>query len=313
MWCKLLIYAFLFPDLNEVPVSSRLSFKPWENTALGWINNPTRPSGIFYNSVLPKFYQSFWQYYPDTKQFRAAFIIERCRQFNVKTQVESLSKKINYLLSDINPACAGLLLKADYSPKPGDRAIINLTKENNLQLKALIEKIETELNTHDASLFINAGRKMKSGRECHHDFNNSMKVELSILRTRIIELNRKLEKSEEIYKAVWAHKYKPTGISEAKKRINNKFKAEKRRKRSMLDKVLRVFISLGGEADGEYYSPAFGIPQITNLAIPLEDLTHSNLTDCLELLVKDDCFVESALEEVQLFLVKHKREDSAME
>jgi hypothetical protein len=31
----------------------------------------------------------------------------------------------------------------------------------------------------------------------------------------------------------------------------------------MLDKVLRVFISLGGEADGEYYSPAFGIPQIT--------------------------------------------------
>lgn len=81
----------------------------------------------------------------------------------------------------------------------------------------------------------------------------------------------------------------------------------------MLDKVLRVFISLGGEADGEYYSPAFGILQITNLAIPLEDLTHSNLTDCLELLVKDDCFVESALEEVQLFLVKHKREDSAME
>jgi hypothetical protein len=53
----------------------------------------------------------------------------------------------------------------------------------------------------------------------------------------------------------------------------------------MLDKVLRVFISLGGEADGEYYSPAFGIPQITKLAIPLEDLTHSNLTDCLELLV----------------------------
>jgi hypothetical protein len=36
----------------------------------------------------------------------------------------------------------------------------------------------------------------------------------------------KLEKSEEIYKAVWAHKYKPTGISEAKKRINNKFKGE---------------------------------------------------------------------------------------
>jgi hypothetical protein len=160
---------------------------------------------------------------------------------------------------------------------------------------------------------VKAGRKMKSGRGCHHDFINSMKVELSILRTRIIELNRKFEKSEEIYKAVWAHKYKPTGIYEAKIRINNKFKAEKRRKRSMLDKVVHVFISLGGEADGEYYSPAFGILQITNLAIPLEDLTHSNLTDCLELLFKDGCFVESALEEVQLFLVMHKREDSAME
>jgi hypothetical protein len=40
---------------------------------------------------------------------------------------------------------------------------------------------------------------------------------------------------------------------------------------------------------------------------------YFKMTDCLEILVKDGCFVESALEEVQLFLVKHKREDSAME
>jgi hypothetical protein len=63
---------------------------------------------------------------------------------------------------------------------------------------------------------------------CYHTSNHlsrchkhtSLSVELSILRTRIIELNRKFEKSEEIYKAVWAHKYKPTGIYEAKIRIN---------------------------------------------------------------------------------------------
>jgi hypothetical protein len=30
----------------------------------------------------------------------------------------------------------------------------------------------------------------------------------------------------------------------------------------MLDKVVHVFISLGGEADGEYYSPAFGVHDV---------------------------------------------------
>ena len=97
------------------------SLKPWENT---WINNPMRPSGFFLqlcsSQILPEFLAILSRH---KKQFRATYIIERSPQFNVKTQVESLSKTINYLISDINPACAGVSLKADYSPKPGESSI----------------------------------------------------------------------------------------------------------------------------------------------------------------------------------------------
>ncbi|CAC5356542.1 unnamed protein product [Mytilus coruscus] len=182
-------------DLNEVPASSMIPrCRPWENTAFGWINGPTRPSGVYYNSILPNFYQSFWPYYPDPKQFKKAFIMERSRQYNINTQTESISKKIQYMLSD-NPACVGKFMTSDdYTPKPGDRAIIKLNRDNTEDLKVLVERVESDVNTHDSSLFINSGRKLKSGRDCHHSFNNFIKNELSTLKTRLLDLNNNLDK-----------------------------------------------------------------------------------------------------------------------
>lgn len=239
-----------------------------------------------------------------------AFIMERSRQLNINDKIASISKKIKYIISE-NPACVGkFMISGDhYTPKPGDRSIIKNNRDTTENLKVLVEMIESEVTNHDSSLFINSGRKLKSGRDCHHTFNNYIKKELATLKTQLMDLNNSLDKYEKKYLAIWVHKNKPSRISDAKRKTNNKFKSEKRRKQHMLNKVLNVFISLGGDADGDYYSPTYGIPQITSLEIPLEDLTHRYLTDCLELLVKDGCFAESALEDVQLFLAKQKREN----
>ena len=56
---------------RDADVDSRstklLKTRPWENSRQGWIVNPQRPTGKFYNSIMPDFYRSFWPFYPDEK------------------------------------------------------------------------------------------------------------------------------------------------------------------------------------------------------------------------------------------------------
>ena len=53
---------------RDADVDSRstklLKTRPWENSRLSWIANLQRPTGKFYNSIMPEFYISFWPFYP---------------------------------------------------------------------------------------------------------------------------------------------------------------------------------------------------------------------------------------------------------
>lgn len=64
------------PESPAVEVKAK---PKWERTDLGWIENPSRRTGKFYNDVLPHFYQSYWKFCPHPKQFRQAFVVERER------------------------------------------------------------------------------------------------------------------------------------------------------------------------------------------------------------------------------------------
>ena len=48
---------------RDADVDSRstklLKTRRWKNSRLGWIANPQRPTGKFYNSIMPDFYRSF--------------------------------------------------------------------------------------------------------------------------------------------------------------------------------------------------------------------------------------------------------------
>ena len=82
-----------------------LKTRPWENSRLGWIANPQRPTGKFYNSIMPDFYRSFWPFYPDEKTFRSSFITERKRQWDMLQNIETLIKsKIRNLQNVSNQA-----------------------------------------------------------------------------------------------------------------------------------------------------------------------------------------------------------------
>ena len=90
---------------------------PWQDISFGWIPAPKRATGIFYNEVLPKFCQSYWNICPDKALFRKAFIAERSRQWDIKVNITKLKDQISHMRHSNNPACAGRYLDANFIPK----------------------------------------------------------------------------------------------------------------------------------------------------------------------------------------------------
>ena len=64
----------------------------WKDEDLGWFPNPKGEYTEFSNSILPKFYLSFWTTCAYKERFRHCFVTERKRQWEVR---EAL-KAINY-------------------------------------------------------------------------------------------------------------------------------------------------------------------------------------------------------------------------
>jgi hypothetical protein len=71
---------------------------PWVRLSLGWIPNPKRPTGIFYNAVLPKFNESFLACVSPLK--------ERVKQSESHRQIQQFRKEVTYILMGDNFACA---------------------------------------------------------------------------------------------------------------------------------------------------------------------------------------------------------------
>ena len=140
---------------RDADVDSRytklLKTRPWENSRLGWITNPQRPTGKFYNSIMPDFYRSFWPFYPDEKTFRSSFITERKRQWDMLQNIETLIKsKIRNLQNVSNQASAAKYIKEDYIPRKNDSNYIEELLKQVKEIDLSIEKIHA--NTVDVHL-----------------------------------------------------------------------------------------------------------------------------------------------------------------
>lgn len=53
---------------------------------------------------------------------------------------------------------------------------------------------------------------------------------------------------------------------------------------------------------GDAFTPEEGVPQITDLPLPLSDLPRKNLLQSLKTLLKAGCLRGKALEDAELFL-----------
>ena len=78
--------------------------KRWEKAQFGWIKKPQRASRIFYNKILSSFYESYWPANPNKKSFKAAFYLERKREWEDSNELEAHKRSFRYLCSDNNAA-----------------------------------------------------------------------------------------------------------------------------------------------------------------------------------------------------------------
>ena len=72
---------------------SATSPEKWKDEDLGWFPNPKGEYTEFSNSILPKFYLSFWATCPYKERFRRCFVTERKRQWEVREALKAINHK----------------------------------------------------------------------------------------------------------------------------------------------------------------------------------------------------------------------------
>jgi len=114
----------------------------WMDTTLGWLPYAkTKDAIFFFIELLPRFYQSAWQFWPNRHSFRQAFVVERRRQWNIEKQLNELETRMSFGMSGNPEAIGSILPKNDRVLKQSDKAIVT----ENLKGITLMQSKVTEL------------------------------------------------------------------------------------------------------------------------------------------------------------------------
>lgn len=147
---------------------------------------------MFYNEVLKSFYTSYWPAYPNTTQFRAAFITERSRQWEIKQTFDGLKKNIEYFQST-NLSPAGKYFETEYVRTCSDPENLDRLQKVLSDLKCSVDGLYKSVKDHDETLFSSMNGRLKSSRDCHHPFNEEMLYQINSLLNDVEQLSFKLE------------------------------------------------------------------------------------------------------------------------
>ena len=85
---------------SENNCKSKRSASPekWKHEDLGWFPNPKGGYTKFSNSILPKFYVSFWTTCPYKERFGRCFVTERNCQWEVREALKAINHKLAFVI-----------------------------------------------------------------------------------------------------------------------------------------------------------------------------------------------------------------------
>ena len=112
----------------------------------------------FLNSILPKFYLSFWTTCPYKECFRLCFATERKPQWEVREALKAINHKLAFVTSD-NPEAARSFMEENFTAKQHDATMIQNNTDDLLKLKVKIDELNVKVTEDDNALFDSNQRK----------------------------------------------------------------------------------------------------------------------------------------------------------
>ena len=216
-------------DGSGVGTSGSLSPEKWKDEDLGWFPNPKGEYTEFSNSILPKFYLSFWTTCPYKERFRRCFVTERKRQWDVREALKGINQKLAFVTSD-NPAAAGRFMQENFNAKRHDATTIRNNTDELLKLKVKIDELNAKVTEDDNALFDASGRHIKSGQKVSHDSNREFLESLKSIKETVGETMELLEKARDKVASIFPLKQGNALKRKSRMQKQNRHKSEKRRR-----------------------------------------------------------------------------------
>ena len=199
-------------------------------------------------------------------------------------------------------------------PKPHDAKRVDDFLQVLQNLKQKCVDLKENATKHLASLFVGETNRLKSGRECHRKFDESIITKAQQTIGEIESFEDKLtaikQKLSDIFKN---NRYFVNEKKRMRKRqYDNKWKSEKRRKVSKLHDNVCEFENvckdlsnrLGGKLLSGEYDPEMGVFQITEMTYKalVENIQTDTEEHVLENLFEKECFRGAAYNIVEYFI-----------
>jgi len=226
--------------------------KPYEQIPLGWFPHPKSGRPLFYNELLPSYYEAVYKFKSNASTFKKSFYKEAERQWNITSKVKELEKAFSFI-SGTNPASLGHFQETEVKLKIGDDNILQM---NNVKLEKCLEKldeIKKDVNMNQTDLHDESGRTLKRGyKHLNRDFNKAILSKCDTLLANVTKLKEKTENMLITYNKMFPNKIK-IGRSEEgavrKKKSRNKRKAQKRKTHRYKNKIRALMSSLVPEGN----------------------------------------------------------------
>ena len=129
---------------------------------LGWFPNPEDEYSEFSNSILPKFYLSFWTTCLYKECFFHCFMTEKKCQWEVHEALKAINHKLAFVISD-NLVAPTRFMEENFSVKSHDATTIKNNIDDLSKLKVKIDELNAKVTEDDYALFASNGQHIKSG------------------------------------------------------------------------------------------------------------------------------------------------------
>jgi len=208
------------------------------------------------NSFLPEFYKAKYKHCQNRKDFVKQFHGTGRQLYQLKQQIDGIEKQIDSMMNKENPAAVGAVFDGGYSLVPSDNIRITNNIGKGTQITSKLSSLLDEVKIMDNKLFSSSG-KLKHGEEATHKLFEQQIGKITILQTRVRDINNSLtelkEKCSRLFKVQYS---KPT--SKKRKQKQNKRKAKKARATRMEANCKRVVETIAPQQESHDVTEPIG-------------------------------------------------------